>query len=467
MIQIFKFLGSLKLAVFVLIFLVISICIGTILESFYNAKVSSYYVYRANWFRIFLLGTLAINIYVSALIRFPWNISHMPFLTAHIGILSVLYGSFINYKYGIDGKLIVSENESQNMVDLDKKILVKFDKEKIKPTIFNIPWFPNWVDKSLNFNDDIFVDKIISSAEPVLKFKKSDVVNKNVAISIRLFSKIAGINQRFWLFSGEPSLSSNELGPARFILLTEDQISDFGFDSDNIIEKGSSRILFILTKENNIKYKVFSKSKPPKSGIIEKNKVTKKPIYPGWMNMRIDIEEFILNAENISTFKKAHKFYPNPVFAIYVHHKESNRSFWMHQGETIDLDKNTQIGFYEKKFSLPFKIYLKKFVIDKYHGSDNHMNYSSKISIIDSKNKEPLDYSISMNNPLHFEGYRFYQASFIDSIPRPTTTIISVNYDPGRFFRNYGSLFIVFGIILLFVVPRSYTQLKQIIWRKS
>ena len=59
---------------------------------------------------------------------------------------------------------------------------------------------------------------------------------------------------------------------------------------------------------------------------------------------------------------------------------------------------------------------------------------------------------ISMNEPLKYESWTFYQASFeAPETPEDSyRSILSVNYDPGRSLKYIGSLWIVLGVILLF-----------------
>ena len=57
-----------------------------------------------------------------------------------------------------------------------------------------------------------------------------------------------------------------------------------------------------------------------------------------------------------------------------------------------------------------------------------------------------------MNEPLKAGGFTFYQASYVPDVPRPVTTILSVNHDPGRGLKYAGSLLLVFGSISLYLV---------------
>jgi cytochrome c biogenesis protein ResB len=60
-----------------------------------------------------------------------------------------------------------------------------------------------------------------------------------------------------------------------------------------------------------------------------------------------------------------------------------------------------------------------------------------------------------MNNPLKLNGFTFYQASFQENKQgQATTSILSVNRDPGRWMKYLGSLFIVLGTVVMFYFKR-------------
>lgn len=57
-----------------------------------------------------------------------------------------------------------------------------------------------------------------------------------------------------------------------------------------------------------------------------------------------------------------------------------------------------------------------------------------------------------MNEPLKHSGFTLYQTSYEPGDPRPITSILSVNRDPGRGAKYLGSLLIVLGAIWLFAM---------------
>jgi hypothetical protein len=59
-----------------------------------------------------------------------------------------------------------------------------------------------------------------------------------------------------------------------------------------------------------------------------------------------------------------------------------------------------------------------------------------------------------MNNPLKEKQYTFYQASYFEAAQDVYGSVLSVNYDPGRFLKYLGSLFLVLGSFWHFVIRR-------------
>jgi len=68
--KIWKFLGSLKLAVVLLVMLAAILATATFYESLYDTKTAQHLVYSSPWFAVFL-GLLFTNVFCSAASRYP------------------------------------------------------------------------------------------------------------------------------------------------------------------------------------------------------------------------------------------------------------------------------------------------------------------------------------------------------------------------------------------------------------
>lgn len=131
------------------------------------------------------------------------------------------------------------------------------------------------------------------------------------------------------------------------------------------------------------------------------------------------------------------------------------------EGEKADtMMMNTSKGI--KTERMPFVLELAEFRIIRYPGSESPSSYESDLLI--HINGEVREVKLFMNNVLDLEGYRFFQASYDHD---EKGTLLSVNSDvAGRTITYTGYLILVFGFILMFILPGSHfrklaRQLKE------
>ena len=99
---VYRFLASLKLAVFSLSSLAASLAFATWFQSSYGTTAAQDYVYKSTWFAV-LLAFLAINILCAALIRFPWKKRQTGFVITHAGLLVLILGSYWSMRTADEG----------------------------------------------------------------------------------------------------------------------------------------------------------------------------------------------------------------------------------------------------------------------------------------------------------------------------------------------------------------------------
>jgi cytochrome c-type biogenesis protein CcsB len=99
-----------------------------------------------------------------------------------------------------------------------------------------------------------------------------------------------------------------------------------------------------------------------------------------------------------------------------------------------------------KEITVPFKVKLNKFILDKYPGTNSASSYASEVTVIDASNNPTMDYRIYMNNILDYDGYRFFQSSFDRD---EKGTYLSVNSDWwGTIISYLGYALLTLGMIL-------------------
>lgn len=120
--QIERQLGSLKFAVFIILFFSISMIAGTFLESYYGTDFANRTVYKTLPFMLIQFGML-LSIIFAAFLRLPPKKRLYGFYTVHSGLVIIGVGSMITYIAGVDGQISLAPNEPNRQVILSKDVL--------------------------------------------------------------------------------------------------------------------------------------------------------------------------------------------------------------------------------------------------------------------------------------------------------------------------------------------------------
>ncbi len=443
--RLWKIFVSLKLAVSLLLSLAASTAVGTILESVYDTPTAQYWTYRSFWFRGILL-LLGVNIFCVAMSRIPWKPRHTPFLMAHVGILMMLVGSALTDRYGLDGILKISEGETGGIVELPGDSVLTLQEGTVTKSV-RIPWIPTGVNfkpislKREGFTQDLEIDQYLSHAEPFIDFLANE--QGTPAVHFRVSGGPMAISQDMWLWIGDPSWARIQAGPAIFALGTRAETRK-GFPSLSIFPTSSGFRVEAVSSSGVKVVKPFSE------------KVEREVFDPGWKNIKITFLKWIPKAAILSTYKpsRVQSGMQAPPQAIHVVSRgPGGTGIWLGLGERAqmqDQGKSIEMGFLPDRLFLPFSLRLERFSIENYNGTSNPASYSSRVTVLDGIPRGQA--TISMNEPLHYHGITFYQASYEEAMPRPVTTILSVNRDPGRPLKYWGSILIVLGSIMLFAM---------------
>ena len=131
---------------------------------------------------------------------------------------------------------------------------------------------------------------------------------------------------------------------------------------------------------------------------------------------------------------------------------------WIFENDTKSVALGKQSLFLtatrEKKI-LPFSVFLRKFRVHVNPGTEKASAYESDVVVVEN-NKSVREATISMNAPLTYGGYTFYQASYQVQEGQPPVSVFAVNRDPGRWVKYLGSSLIVLGIIVMFALNPHY-----------
>jgi len=116
------------------------------------------------------------------------------------------------------------------------------------------------------------------------------------------------------------------------------------------------------------------------------------------------------------------------------------------QNPQITINKKTYtFALRKKQRTLPFKVELLDFKRQAYPGTNLAKSYESDVRITDGN--LTWDSKISMNNPLRYKGYTFFQSSFIETT-QGQISVLAVVWNAGRSFPYISGLIMCLGMIV-------------------
>lgn len=416
---------------------------GTIVEAKYDATIAGKLVYGSIWMYA-VMATLAINLTAVMLDRWPWKKRHTSFVLAHIGILVLLWGAVMTKYFGVDGTLTMGMGEKGRHVVIDKTDLTVY-------TSMDAQSYTKLYDREVDFFLDSPKDRPVDIGLPEGKIRIVDYIpfslrdektveskDERSGAGIRFQLQNARISLTEWLLQpGKGRDAVKDLGPAQ-VVLTSGKFEAKGLQKNTIVLRPKS-------DDGAMEYEIHSlkSAGKPKVG-------TAKPgdtIETGWMGLVLRVLKFMPRAKQEISYVAVEKPSPATVPALKVEYR--GEAQWMALNSILKLFSDQAVyvvAFANRRLDLGFELALKQFNVGRYQGTMRAASYESVVTV-----PELGDVKISMNEPLKHGGYTFYQASFEqDEAGRPTASVLSVNRDPGRWFKYLGSLLIVLGSTLLF-----------------
>ena len=134
-----------------------------------------------------------------------------------------------------------------------------------------------------------------------------------------------------------------------------------------------------------------------------------------------------------------------------------DQTFWVKSDGPIAFNQNGERITFElgkKSLLLPYELVLDQFKMDTDPGTNNPASYESFVTLFKG-NDGSTRHHVFMNNPLKHQNFTFYQASYFQTNEGPFGSVLSVNFDPGRFWKYLGSILLVLGSIWHFVLRKK------------
>lgn len=443
--KILKVLASLRIAVIVILGIAVISAVGTIYEARYDSEVAQKLVYHSIWMYL-IMGLLTVNLIAVMVDRWPWKQHHAGFVTAHIGIIILLIGSVITQKYGIDGTMAFRIGEERRNVvvkERDLMVYASFDGQAMQNLYKGEPDFlrdpPSEKDP---FVVHLGTEKMEFVEYHHFAFREAEILEskrQNDPPAIRFQLENPNVNVTEWLRLGSNREAGEvDLGPAKVVLA-----------SAPLEPSGRNEIILVPSADSkSLDYTIYNKDR----SLSKKGKVQQaETIETGWMGLKFRLLRYLPTAREVVRYIPSGS---SPLSSSAVRFRFQGEEYWLGLNATLRIylsDRMYIVSYGNRQLELSFPMRLKDFRVGKYEGTERAASYESDVIV---PGRDPV--LISMNEPLHFEGFTFYQASFEkDEQGNPTTSVLSVNFDPGRWIKYIGSMLMVLGSVLLFYFKRT------------
>ncbi|MGI9548479.1 MAG: cytochrome c biogenesis protein ResB [Bdellovibrionales bacterium] len=437
----YRFFISLKLAVTTLSLLAFFTAIGTFIESRYDQETANKIIYHS-WVMGFVLTLLALNLFFVLVDRWPWKKRQIGFVFAHIGILTMILGSIITKYLGLDASLKFKEGESVSFVQLaDREIKIYSSYDGAKFTLLYQkdvdflfqrprPKEPFVIDVA---QEQFFIDQYLPYGNPRESYKKAK--KGEPAVRFYLEGQMGNFVDWIQLEKGEKT-KTKPMGPAS-ITLTKNR---------HYKQKHPKELILFVVNSKLFYRDHLSKKK------LNRGQTFQTP----WMDFKFRLIDFLPTSKREITFHPQKTSSSKTLKAIQVRYKKNVS--WIGENSYARFYTSKEVyafGYVNKTQSLGFDLKLIDFHRTKYQGSPKDKTYESEVEVFGERKL------ITMNEPLKYKGYTFYQSSFEeDEKGEATISILSVNRDPGRWVKYAGSFLIVLGIALLFLKRKLFQRKK-------
>jgi hypothetical protein len=457
--RVFDGLASLRLAVVVMFTLGATCAYATFYEMEHGTPAAQRDIYQTPGFSL-LLGLLGVNIFAVMMKRYPWKAHHVGFVMAHIGILVLLAGSLISLHRGLDANMPLYEGETTDRATLLEKALfasvpggattgqfpVVFEKRAPAPgreMRFEVP----------GTGVTLVAEEYAPHVEVVDRFAAGAG-----APALHYVLRAPFATQEGWLSASSEGPSHLDFGPAA--LGFHAASSDAEAEAMARRPEARNQVHFVAAPGGSLLFGVAGDA-----GVSTGRVELGKPVPTSMDAMTLTVDQYLPAAARIRDVAKAtppakEERRLSAVRLRLEGPQGRTASEWLPWSDVRRVPFGggmATLAYRAPEVAVPFKVTLLKFQSEKYPGSNRPATYESFVRVEDPEHGVS-EHHISMNHPMHYRGYIFFQASFVEGTPM--MSIFSVARAPGLPLVYLGTALIGAGVIWMFYV-KPYLARRQ------
>ena len=184
-----------------------------------------------------------------------------------------------------------------------------------------------------------------------------------------------------------------------------------------------------------------------------------RPYTHPWLGYEFEVSAYYPRAAASQSFQNRSNQVRLEALHLTARQGEETTEAWVSSGSGAQLvlgDEPLLVEYRPAEHELPFSIKLLDFRKVDYPGTQMAASYESDVQLTDPERGLILMRQISMNNPLRYRGFSFFQSSYLEG-STVETTVLSARSDPGTPLVYAGFLIIIAGVISMFVTRRAST----------
>ncbi len=440
--------------------------VATFIEDKYDTITARSLVYNTTWFEV-LFVLLIINLF-GHLNRYNMlSIKKVGGLIFHCAFILMILGAFITRYFGFEGTMHIRKGEASNLIYTTNPYLFISYNDGSNNLTYNYPINIGFL------NSNSFHVNIPTSNKGNVEIKYKNILPNAIE---KIEENVAGGKNMLQLSvltaSGLQSVLINESETMNFGKVLIAYKNDTKIEAVRINENDGN--LYITSSYNIIKTdmkQTFADTLRKDSTYVLQDKyiyVANEMPFVYSRSYKNAMKKVVSASSGEDNGMMENKGSDAVVLDVIVNGKTYEANVISGSGYAIEYTSqnfdgvNIKFGLGTKPIELPFSLFLKDFIFEKYPGSDSPSSYKSEVTLIDDANSLKEDHSIFMNNVLDYRQYRFFQSSFD---PDEKGTVLSVNHDFwGTAISYLGYTLLLIGfVITLFSKSSRFFSLRRFV----
>ena len=434
--KIIKYIGTPKIFSFTIMWLIFLVFIGTIMQASEGLYLVQKYYFTSwiTWFgpipapsaKLTML-IMTINLSCYFLRTEIWKMKKIGITITHLGVMLMLVGSGITYLSSYEGYIDILEGDKSSKIKdyYNNEIHISFKTD----SLYHITFSQNL----------LFEGSILEHHNLPFKLKIVDTLSNCVPKS-RLEPIFLDDMSIIYGFDIDGKILINKFD-SDFKRLKDDNI-DISHLSDillinNIVGDTNNGIEY----SNVENYKGFLKFYSLENAAIEKENYENNIL--GAL-----VELLSLEGNSLGFYALTSGIFPS----------SQGRPLVNPPYQSDNIKFNIELRKAQKQ--LPFSIQLEDFNRELHPNTSTPKRFSSDVVVLDENGKELIKKHISMNDPLRYDDYVFYQSNHSNDLK---TSVFAVVENSGRWFPYISSIIMSLGILihLLIMVYGRFKKVKN------